>query len=189
VEKRRGKNSCITRSSFAIQVGNKPQNLRVFPSTSSSTTWVVLPVGCPQGAPSNCPDTRGRTFDFNQSLTWVPNSIYDLGYEENLGYTQVNGQFGFDTVQLGWQGGGGASVDHSVVAGIGDLTLTWLGQLGLDPTPTNFSSFNSPQPSYMQLLRTKNLIPSLSWAYTAGAPYSMLPKGNRWIRFPNANVA
>lgn len=129
--------------------------------------------GCPSDAPSDCANSRGGTFNNNNSLTWIPNSIFELGVEENLDY-DVFGDFGFDTVTLGWQGSNGPSVEHSVVAGIADTTFTWLGVLGLNPRPTNFSTFpNSPQPSLVQLLKDQNSIPSLSWAYTAGAPYRL----------------
>jgi hypothetical protein len=158
-------------SSFAIQIGNKPQNVRVLPSTASTSTWVVYDAGCPDDAPSNCADSRGGTFNPNNSLTLVPNSIFELGIEENLDFS-VFGEFSFDTVTLGWQGSGGPSVEHSVVAGIADTTFTWMGVLGLNPRPTNFSTFpNSPQVSFLQSLRNQNNIPSLSWAYTAGAQY------------------
>jgi hypothetical protein len=161
------------RSSFAIQVGKTAQNVRVFPSTASTTTWVVENVGCPSDAPSNCEDSRGGVFNKNTSLTWVPNSIFEIGIEENLGF-DVFGDFGFDTVTLGWLGSGGPTVEHSIVAGIGDTTLTWLGVLGLNPRPTNFSTFvNNPQVSFIQALRNQNAIPSVSWSYTAGASYRM----------------
>lgn len=158
-------------SSFAIQVGKTAQDVRVFPSTASTTTWVVENVGCPSDAPSNCEDSRGGVFNKNTSLTWVPNSIFEIGIEENLGF-DVFGDFGFDTVTLGWLGSGGPTVEHSIVAGIGDTTLTWLGVLALNPRPTNFSTFvNNPQVSFIQALRNQNAIPSVSWSYTAGASY------------------
>ena len=161
------------RSSFAIQVGKTAQNVRVFPSTASTTTWVVENVGCPSDAPSNCEDSRGGAFNKNTSLTWVPNSIFEIGIGENLGF-DVFGDFGFDTVTLGWLGSGGPTVEHSIVAGIGDTTLTWLGVLALNPRPTNFSTFvNNPQVSFIQALRNQNAIPSVSWSYTAGASYRM----------------
>lgn len=46
-----------------------------------------------------------------------------------------------------------------------------LGVFGLGPIPTNFSDFNDPQPSYMYSIKNQSLIPSLSYGYTAGAPY------------------
>lgn len=158
-------------SSFAIQVGKKAQNVRILPSTASSTTWVVYEEGCPKDAPANCQDSRGGTFNPNNSLTWVPNSIYQLGVEENLEFS-VFGDFGFDTVTLGWQGSGGPTVEHSIVAGIADTAFSWMGVLGLNPRPTNFSGIpNSPQVSFVQALKNQNSIPSLSWSYTAGAQY------------------
>ncbi|KAF2113052.1 aspartic peptidase domain-containing protein [Lophiotrema nucula] len=160
-------------SSFAVQVGNKGQNVRLLPSTASSSTWVVYSEGCPADAPSNCQDSRGGTFNPNNSLTWVPNSLFNLGLEENLGF-DVYGDFGFDSVTLGWTGSGGPTVEHSVVAGIGDTAFSWLGVLGLNPRPTNFSTFpNNPQVSFVQALRNQNGIPSVSWAYTVGAPYRL----------------
>jgi hypothetical protein len=158
-------------SSFAIRVGNKPQNIRVMPSTASTSTWMIYNQGCPVGGPDNCGDTRGGLFNPNNSLTWVPNSIFDIGIEDNLDYN-VNGDFAFDAVTLGWQGSGGPTVEHTVVAGLGDTRLSWLGVLGLNPRPTNFSTFpNNPQVSFVQALRNQNNIPSVSWAYTAGASY------------------
>jgi hypothetical protein len=42
---------------------------------------------------------------------------------------------------------------------------------GLNPAPTNFSSKSAPAPSYMSNLKSQGHIPSLSYGYTAGAPY------------------
>ncbi|KAF2205701.1 acid protease [Delitschia confertaspora ATCC 74209] len=160
-------------STFALQIGQKPQPLRLLPSTSSSFTYVVTAPGCPPSFPQNCPDSRGNLFNSNNSLTWIPNSIFQLGLSENLG-VNINGDFGFDTVTLGWQGSGGPSVEHSIVAGIGDARFSWLGGLGLNPRPTNFSTFpNNPQVSFLQALFNEKKIPSLSWSYTAGAPYRL----------------
>jgi hypothetical protein len=46
-----------------------------------------------------------------------------------------------------------------------------LGVFGLGPQPTNFSDYNDPKPSYMWSLKNQSLIPSLSFGYSAGAPY------------------
>jgi hypothetical protein len=61
-------------------------------------------------------------------------------------------------------------LNHTVVAEIstGDYLI---GMLGLNPRPTNFSTFNDPQPSYLSLLYEQNIIPSLSYSYSAGAKY------------------
>jgi hypothetical protein len=156
-------------STFTVQVGTPAQNVRVLISTAGSATWVVVPEGCVLDGPSNCADLRGQDFQRNASSTWEFNDYYELLLESNLGYTGSGG-FGFDKVGLGWQGSGGPLLDHQVVAGIATEDF-WLGTFGLTPRPTNFTDFNDPQPSFMETLQNKSLIPSLSWSYTAGAPY------------------
>lgn len=47
----------------------------------------------------------------------------------------------------------------------------FLGELGLNPRPTNFTTFNDPQTSFLSLLYEQSFIPSLSYSYTAGAQY------------------
>ncbi len=48
-----------------------------------------------------------------------------------------------------------------------------VGLLGVTDYPTNFSIFDDPHPSYLSTLKTKSKIPSLSFAYSAGAHYRM----------------
>ena len=45
--------------------------------------------------------------------------------------------------------------------------------VGLNPRPSNFTNFSNPVPSYLSSLKTQGLIPSLSWAYTAGNQYRL----------------
>lgn len=116
-----------------------------------------------------CENARGFLFNTNESLTWVPNSIFDLGLEMNLGL-DTSANYGFDTVTLGWQGSGLPSVQHSTVASLASYNF-WMGTFGLNPQPANFSTFNDPQPSFMTQLKNNNSIPSLAWAYTAGNQY------------------
>jgi hypothetical protein len=75
-------------------------------------------------------------------------------------------------VGLGYLGSGGPVVNSSIVAGVNG-TEFYLGILGLNPRPTNFTTQNDPQPSFMQLLKNESDIPSLSYSYTAGAPYRL----------------
>jgi hypothetical protein len=138
-------------------------------STASSYTSVVLSEGCLADGPSNCADLRGGAFNINASSTWQFKNYYDLELESNLGYSDA-GEFGFDRVGIDWQGSGGPVLDHQVVGGIA-LTDFWLGEFGLTPRPTNFTNFNEPHPSFIQTLKNQSMIPSLSWSYTAGAPY------------------
>lgn len=119
-----------------------------------------------------CESSRGQPFLTNESLTWVPNSMWDLGLEMNLGLDST-ASFGFDTVVLGWQGSGLPSATHMVIANLGVDTY-WLGNFGLNPQPTNFSNYNDPQRSFMTAMRNTETIPSLAWAYTAGNQYREL---------------
>lgn len=99
----------------------------------------------------------------------VAESTYDLGLEQNLGMDS-SGAYGFDTVTLGWSGSGGPTFSHTVVSAYAD-TLYFIGFFGLQPIPTNFTDFSNPQLSYMQYLKNQSLIPSTSYAYTAGNKY------------------
>lgn len=161
-------------STFTLQIGSPAQNVNVMISTTGYQTWAVVPQGCPSSAPIDCASRRGGIYNYNQSSTWVQynattNGTFTLGLEENLGYTG-NGLYGYDTVTLGWQGSNGPSLDQQIVAGIATPDF-YLGSFGLDPRPTNFTNYNDPVSSYMSNLKQQNLIPSLSWGYTAGNQY------------------
>ncbi|TVY89166.1 hypothetical protein LAWI1_G005978 [Lachnellula willkommii] len=156
-------------------VGSPAQDTRVLISTASTSTWVVAVQGC-QGSdiPSNCSTTRGSLFNISTSTSWQDNGPWGLNIESNLGtdYAADEGQFGWDTVGLGFQGSGGPTLNHTVVAGLQTMDY-YIGMLGLNPRPTNFSDFNHPQPSYLSLLYENSKIPSLSYSYTAGAQYRL----------------
>jgi hypothetical protein len=81
-----------------------------------------------------------------------------------------NESYSFTMVSLGIPGPGLAALKEQVVAG------TWtdnffLGGLRISPIPVNFTTINEPQSSLLGSLRNQSLIPSTSWAYTAGAYY------------------
>ncbi|CAD0109001.1 unnamed protein product [Aureobasidium uvarum] len=160
-------------SSFPLQVGTPAQDIRVFVSTNGYTTWTVKPLGCQgmAGSISGCEESRGEFFLTNTSLTWVPNSIFQLGLPNEMALgLDDEANYGFDTVTLGWQGSGGPSVQHSTIANMGYYQF-WLGTFGLNPQPANFTTYTDPQPSFMTQLKRNNTIPSLSWGYTAGNQY------------------
>lgn len=162
-------------------------------STASTFTWTIGAAGCPVDYVANCAQSRGGLFLPNESLTWVPNSIFNFELENNLGL-DTSGDAGFDTVTLGWQGAGGPTVTHAIVFNIADSKY-WLGEFGLNPRPTNFTTFADPQTSYMQALYNNNSIPSISYGYTAGAQYrfdavfgSLVLGGYDQNRFTPTNV-
>jgi hypothetical protein len=94
--------------------------------------------------------------------------LFNLALATDLGY-DGNGLYGLDTV--GTMIDGGIELEGQIVAGIATKSF-FLGLFGLDPRPSNFTDFENPQPSFMQTLKDNDRIPSLSFAYTAGAPYS-----------------
>jgi hypothetical protein len=161
-------------STFGIQVGTPSQQLRVLPATGLDMTWVVLPEGCTSSDPSDCGQSRGGIYFSNLSSTWDEIGIYQLSiYEEAmLGYTG-NGSYGSETVTLGWPGDGQPSAAKQVVAEIATREF-YMGALGLNPWPVNFTELDNSHPSLLSTLKNQSKIPSLTWAYTAGA-YNYIP--------------
>ncbi|KAL8895055.1 MAG: hypothetical protein Q9192_003879 [Flavoplaca navasiana] len=156
-------------SSFDLRVGTPEQTVRVLPSTAGSATWVVRPGGC-EPPSLECSESRGGLFDQNRSSTWNELSLYTLALEQNLGRNE-SGVFGLDTLSLGLTNTtGGPTLDSQIIAGI-EIETWYNGIVGLQQQPMNLSDFSDSQPSLLSTLRAKDLIPSLSWAYTAGAHY------------------
>ena len=126
-----------------------------------------------------CAQSRGELFDPSLSTTWSPLGNYSLEIEANLGYDTV-ASYGLDTVALGFSNDtGGPTLQGQVVGGL-EPYLFYTGVFGLKNQPTNFTASNDqfnltntkPYSSFLTTMRNQNLIPSLSWAYTAGAMYS-----------------
>ena len=174
-------------SSFPLRVGNPEQSVRVLISTADYNTKVINPGGCLPDSPvippaSTCPQSRGELFDASLSSTWSSFGNYSLGLETNLGYDGP-ASYGLDTVAMGVSNDtGGPSLPRQVVASL-VTNLFYTGLFGLGNQPTNFTaSLDSnnltdtvPYPSFLTTLKNQSLIPSRSWAYTAGAVYSEYP--------------
>lgn len=163
-------------SSFALQLGTPPQTVKVLISTASDQTWAVLPQGCTSKDPSNCQSSRGGFFVPEQSHTWMQNNItngstFSFHLESNLGYFST-AKYGFDTVTLGWRGSGGPSLKHQVVAGVATKDF-YLGLFGINPRSINFTNFDNTFSSFMSVLKDNSMIPSVSYAYTAGNQYRL----------------
>lgn len=161
-------------SSFTLRTGTPGQKSHVLPSTAGTATWVIYDVGCTPGpyvVPS-CALDRGGIFHSNASKTWISQGSYSYNIELNLGPKfDLGGPYGLDTVSLAeGNATGGPSLDGQTVAEVGS-NVYYTGMFGLNNQPNNLSTFDNPHPSYLTSLKTKNLIPSLSWAYTAGASY------------------
>lgn len=136
----------------------------------SYQTWVVAPQGCTSSTNyDSCATSRGEIFNLSQSTTWDYVGLYSLWIEQNLGYGG-NAYYGYDTVTLGGLGEGGTTLLNTTVGAFA-LTDFYLGNFGLNPKPTNWTSYEDAAPSYMTQLKGQNLIPSVSFGYTAGAQY------------------
>ncbi|TKX20743.1 eukaryotic aspartyl protease-like protein 5 [Elsinoe australis] len=155
-------------SSFTVGVGTPPQYSRVFASWQGYQTWVIDPRGC-QSGDTSCIDRRGGVFNMNKSSTWDQVGLYGLAIQQNLGFGG-NAFFGYDKVVLGGDGQEGPTLENSTV---GDLAVNdyYLGVLGLNPKPTNWTTFSNGAPSLITQLKQRGQIPSVSFGYTAGAPY------------------
>ena len=140
-------------------------------SSSGSSLWVPLPEGCIGTDSKSCPEQRGGLFNYNGSSTWKANGLYELPLQaqSSLGYSG-NSLVGFDNITLGWQGSGGPSLNKTLVTGVATKDF-FLGHLGLTSRPVNISDFNDQYPSPLSSLFEADEIPSLTWSYTAGAPY------------------
>lgn len=158
-------------SPFLVKVGTPPIPLQLLASTEIPETLVVVSLGC-QGAALNCSDARGGVFDLDGSRTWSNKSsgesIFKITAEVNL-ELDVNGLYGFDTVQIGSPGGSNATVEHQVVAGIAAPEL-YVGSLGLHNRKVVFQA-DQPETSFISLLSSTKQIPSSSYGFFAGASY------------------
>lgn len=195
-------------STFKISVGKPGQDFRVLPSTKSGITYVIPPEGCNQPTdPTNCANLRGADvfgsaqntgFQVDQSTDWSAIGQYGVDLEDALNMT-ADGLFGYDQVALGSAADASAnsnipSLDRQVVAAVADMDY-YMGVLPLGQADSSFSSLSEPQKSLMWNLRNTSRIPSLSYAYTAGAKYrfksvpgSLVLGGYDSTRFtPNAN--
>jgi len=118
-----------------------------------------------------CAALRGGQFTVEDSTSWqnntaVPGSdVYEFRINPRNNSFRV--KMGFDGLSLA--ASTGITLRNQTV-GVFASNNTFLGLLGLDPRPSNFTG-QAPIPSYLQNLRNQSLIPSLAWGYTAGNRY------------------
>lgn len=163
-------------SSFALRTGNPGQLSHVLPSSAVYTTWAVGPFGCDPSVikhiAKECPVDRGGIYNHAGSSTWHEIGNYSTVVEGYLTPDyDVPATFGLDTVSLvAGNATTGLTLQSQVVGAIAANTF-YNGVFGLNHQPSNFTTLNNPQPSFLSSLKSQNLIPSLSWGYTAGASY------------------
>ena len=126
------------------------------------------------GSPT-CSESRGGLYNGTKSTSWTEIGDFSLGLGANFGYDKLNATYGLDTVSLGYGGDiGGPTLKSQVVAALAP-EFYYLGLFGLNHQATYLTDFDNPRASYLTTLKKMDMIPSLSWAYTAGAQYSKSP--------------
>lgn len=143
--------------------------MRVLVSTAFPNAVVKINSSCTEGNDSDCANLRGKTFAPNASSTYINKGIFNLYAELNFTTQYDRAYYGFDTLGFGLDSSG-FSIDKQIIAST-NTDDYFLGLLGIDPQPTNFTNFDDPTPSLFTTLMNQKLIPSLSYSYTAGAQY------------------
>ena len=134
----------------------------------------VLPSACNTTSdPSACVNSRAGVFDPTASKTWQEEGLFGLGRQTNLGYGNVNGDFGLDVVGLGIAANPNLTFSNQVIGAIVADDF-YIGYFGLGTQPTNFTNFVDPHPSFFTALKESDNTPSYTWSYTAGAKYRTL---------------
>lgn len=151
-------------SPVTIRVGTPPQWVYVLPNTMSQETWIISPGGC--DGSFTCEDKRGGLFAANESKTWSNLGFYELGFDVNLGISQV-ADYGYDNIALNED-----IVSPSQTIALQNSTEFWTGNLGLGIIPSNFTEVEIPT-FLSSLVQNLSAVPSHSYGYSAGANYRM----------------
>jgi hypothetical protein len=172
-------------STFSINVGDKAnngggQNFEVLPSTHFGVT--VLPFQS-SWCTGDCPEARGvGTVDGSQiggvqtapdSSTWNDAGTYDIDkpdWWQNKSDTLV-GDYGLEYLGIGKASKQSYIANNMYVAATTSKDL-YIGQFGLGPGATNVGKGHGEVQSILATFHNQNVIPSVSYGYTAGAIYS-----------------
>ena len=93
-----------------------------------------------------------------------------MGLETNLGYSD-NATYGLDTLALGLSNANGSPQIQTQVVAAFATDDYYVGLFGLGHQGVNFSEYSTPNATFLTTLKDQDMIPSLSWGYTAGAIY------------------
>ncbi|KAL6715357.1 hypothetical protein ACLMJK_007623 [Lecanora helva] len=110
-------------------------------------------------------------FQPSQSSTWTDFGTQQLLDDEYLNISS-NGHFGADCFGLGYEASKGLNLNRTLIAGI-TTEPSYMGIFGLKPA--NSTSSGKGPASMISQMKQQNLIPSLSYGYTAGAIYRQPP--------------
>lgn len=155
-------------SSFSVALGTPAQNIRMLISTSNSASWAVLPPRDSVCQREKCNDEEGTVFEPRNSSSWR-RSGSDT-YENNTCVV------GTDDLRIGSAGNAsGPILRAQTIVGCQTAIPSSIGMLGLSPFFAGNSTNSSSLRGILQSLRSSNLIPSMSYSYTAGASYRNAP--------------
>jgi hypothetical protein len=112
-----------------------------------------------------CEANRGGLFDPTKSSTWTPEGFFELGLDQQLGFTGY-ADYGLDDLTLGTTD---VVLPSSIIGSI-NTTEYFLGFLGLGIVPSNFTNVLALS-VLSALVEKESAIPSHSYGYTAGAGY------------------
>lgn len=169
-------------STFGIQLGTPAQRHRVFFASDENTIWAVHPWACLLTNPEvtntgACNISRGFVYNSTLSNSSADLGGYSLGYNEaaNLSSTAESSEVYKDVATLGWTNPAAPTLQNQIVWAF-DANFPWLGILGLNNGTVVLDIGNNDTqttiwPSVMASLKQQNLMPSYSWAYTAGVCY------------------
>lgn len=165
--------------SFYVNIGTPPQYFHVLPSFKGQTIYVPISDDCARLAVADCGALRGVEifsskpspgFQTNASTTWSRLGIYELDIGRNFGMGG-NTLYGYDTAGISLSSGAGDNItlDHQAVSAYASPD-SWLGHLGLSHFAITVNETERPS-SVLQVMKDRNLIPSLSFGYQAGAAH------------------
>ena len=146
-------------SSYSLGVGTPPQPIRFLPALSGSGITVPTRGHGNQCTGWSCRLPRAR-FTCNESQTWNEYPVLN-----NAAF------FGLDTVRLTTQAEitSSVKVDRQVVTAIASEEIE-LGSFGIGPS-SRFSRGRPDEVGLLSSLKNQELVPSLSYGYTAGQSY------------------
>lgn len=97
--------------------------------------------------------------------TWQSIDLFKLhlGDQDDI---NVGARYGYDAIGMALQNSGALTLTGQLLAAIARKQF-FLGIVPLGPKPTNFSTFDNPQPSYLTSLKDTGIIPGQGFRYTS----------------------
>jgi hypothetical protein len=123
-----------------------------------------------------CTESRGLLFKPTEAS--AKNRTYDANDFQvlrNYGFVDRTVQVWLDNITFGFSSTSTSTPSGSFmapVAATNDWDYSWLGFLGIDARPTNFSEQGgqeNPKFSLLEVMKDAKYIPSKSWGYMAGS--------------------